>query len=202
MVFAISNWAAEYPSLDWLQHGMCEGTCSRVDTFSRIKNMSFKTASFTPPDTTVYKYGDSCGLGDDTSLCGEDCRNCQMSWPTDDPLGVGSDNAACRCLPDQRAAIGYTYSYQRCASDAGICDGCSDCFYSYPSDDPLGVASAEGMCRCKPQDTDVELHYGKDCHNLYDMMCGADCHDCRESWPAEDPRKWYSDDAFCRCKAE
>jgi hypothetical protein len=60
------------------------------------------------------------------------------------------------------------------------------------------------MCRCKPteEEESVELNYGPDCPNTYDMLCGADCTQCRESWPANDPKKWYSDDALCRCKAE
>lgn len=58
------------------------------------------------------------------------------------------------------------------------------------------------MCRCKPEEQNEPISYGPSCTNLYDMECGADCHDCREAWPTNDPRKWYSDDMLCRCKAE
>ena len=58
------------------------------------------------------------------------------------------------------------------------------------------------MCRCKPEEQAEQLAYGINCANSYDMLCGADCHDCRESWVASDPKKWYSDDMLCRCKAE
>ena len=34
------------------------------------------------------------------------------------------------------------------------------------------------------------------------MLCGADCHNCRETWPSNDPKMWYSDDMICRCKPE
>ena len=60
------------------------------------------------------------------------------------------------------------------------------------------------MCRCEPTEAEqaVELEYGPDCANNYDMLCGADCYKCRESWPANDPKKWYADEALCRCKSE
>jgi len=129
-----------------------------------------------------------------------------MSWPADDPLGVNSDNAAYRCMPMQRGANGYTYEEAACSSnDAGICEGCDECHYSWPLGDPLGRDSAEGMCRCKPSDDlfdEREISYGMACTNNYDELCGADCADCRNSWPRDDPRKWESEDAICRCKQE
>jgi len=71
---------------------------------------------------------------------------------------------------------------------------------SWPADASPTTISPEQMYRCKPDEAD--LSYGPGCANHYDMLCGADCHDCRESWPTDDPRKWYSENAFCRCKAE
>lgn len=167
--------------------------------------MAFRTADATPPepvDTTVYKYGNECGDDQDLTLCGEDFYHCHMSWPADDSAEENSENAACRSLPMQRASHGYTYSAQ--ASDdstAGLCgDFCDSCHYSWPSD--ATAESAEGMFRCKPEEQTEQISFGPSCINLYDMECGADCHDCRESWPTNDPRKWYSDDMLCRCKAE
>ena len=58
------------------------------------------------------------------------------------------------------------------------------------------------MCRCAPEAEVQEVVYGGACANSYDMLCGADCHDCRETWPADDIQKWYSEDMVCRCKAE
>ena len=139
MAWAISHWESD--SLDWLQHGQCSGTCSSVDSWTTLKNMSFRTADATPPepvDTTVYKYGNKCDDNLDQSECGEDCLHCQFSWPADDPANWQSENAACRCLPMQRASLGYTYSANPCAtSSEGICgDNCSECNFSWPSDDP------------------------------------------------------------------
>ncbi len=121
-----------------------------------------------------------------------------MSWPFDDLMVAASEQAACRCLPMQRATNGYTYSDTDISSSdsAGICDECGDnCRMSWPHDSDLAQNSAEAMYRCKtdPLDQIAELSFGPDCANLYDMQCGADCHDCRESWPRDDPRKWYSD---------
>lgn len=86
----------------------------------------------------------------------------------------------------------------------GTCDGECDCRESYPTDDPLTWGSAELMCRCAPESESelIELSYGSECTNKYDMLCGADCHACRETWPVDDPKKWYSDEMLCRCKAE
>ncbi len=126
-----------------------------------------------------------------------------MSWPFTDALGNQSPDAACRCLPMQRAAQGYNYSAaQGNNNEWGICNGCDDCRWSWPLDDPLSGGSAEAMFRCKPAEETRELSYGPDCVNKYDMLCGADCHQCRESWPTNDPRKWYSDEALCRCKVD
>ena len=111
MAFAISSWSTE--NLDWLQHGQCSGTCSTIDTATQIRNLVFRTAAYQPPepvDSTVYKYGNMCGVNDDQSTCGEDCQYCMKSWPFEDTLGWGSTDAACRCLPMQRAAQGYSYS--------------------------------------------------------------------------------------------
>ena len=160
-----------------------------------------------PPDNTVYKYGDSCSSDQDSNLCGEDCLHCQMSWPFEDLMAEASENAACRCLPMQRATNGLTYSETdiSASGNSGICDDCgANCRMSWPHDSTEGSQSAEAMYRCKPYETEEvgELSYGPDCINLYDMQCGADCHDCRESWPQNDPKKWYSDKALCRCKTE
>jgi len=203
MAFAISNWSGD--NIDWLQHGACSGQCVPGDTYSTFRNLKFTTAEFVPIDNTVYQYGDRCADDADQSLCGEDCRSCHLSWAFTDADKWNSPDAACRCLPDQRAPQGYTYSDSECSSTtAGSCDGDCDCHNSWPSDDPLEWNSAESMCRCKPteEEESVELNYGPDCPNTYDMLCGADCTQCRESWPASDPKKWYSDDALCRCKAE
>ena len=144
-----------------------------------------------------------CGVNDDQSTCGEDCQYCMKSWPFEDTLGWGSADAACRCLPMQRAAQGYSYSLNQPASnELGICNGCDDCRWSWPSDSTRGGGDPEAMFRCKPAEETVALSYGPDCLNKYDMLCGADCHQCRESWPTDDPRKWYSDDALCRCKVD
>lgn len=105
----------------------------------------------------------------------------------------------------QRASHGYTYSEQTCASNNdGLCDDdCDSCHFSWPSDDPLQQNSAEGMCRCKVEEpSEEEITYGGECANTYDMLCGADCHECRETWPTDDPKKWYSEDMICRCKSE
>merc|ERR1712109_226953 len=43
MVLVISNWGSG--NLDWLQHGVCSGTCSRSGTFSAISDFQITTGS-------------------------------------------------------------------------------------------------------------------------------------------------------------
>lgn len=88
MVIAISNWGGDF---DWLEHGVCEGTCSATDTFSSIKNLAFMTtnveaADFESNDTTEYTYGGDCSSLTD-EYCGSisNCQKCSWSWPSDDP---------------------------------------------------------------------------------------------------------------------
>jgi len=105
MVFAISNWSSD--DLDWLQHGACTGTCDPYTTLSVLKNLKFKTSTYEKDDDqTLYMYSNVCAGDMDQSLCGEDCLNCQVSWPFGDTLGASSSDAACRCLRKE-IQIGY-----------------------------------------------------------------------------------------------
>jgi hypothetical protein len=48
MMFVFSNWGG---SLDWLQHGVCNGSCDQSATFSSFDNLKIFTAGNTPtPD--------------------------------------------------------------------------------------------------------------------------------------------------------
>jgi len=79
MVWSISNWGAETSGgIDWLEHGVCTGTCDRFMTETTLKNLAFITADYVQPDYTVYKYGDKCDYDstDCESACGEDCYHC------------------------------------------------------------------------------------------------------------------------------
>ena len=41
MVFVFTNWGNS--DLDWLQHGVCQGSCSETNTLSTIKHLEIKT---------------------------------------------------------------------------------------------------------------------------------------------------------------
>lgn len=104
-----------------------------------------------PDQDQVFKYGNKCGKKLDRSRCEDGC-DCFHSYPIDDPLKWKSLEKACRCLPKQRAAEGYTYADTQCArAKHGTCDGSCDCRRSYPNDDPMKWKSNEVMCRCKPE---------------------------------------------------
>ena len=42
--------------------------------------------------------------------------------------------------------------------------------------------------------------FGQPCAHPDDGQCGNDCGDCRWSWPSNDPAKWASKNADCRCR--
>ena len=50
----------------------------------------------------------------------------------------------------------------------------------------------------KPDDCN-DCQYGDPCATKSDDECDGSC-DCRWSWPGDDPAKWASDNAHCRCK--
>ena len=185
MTFVLSNWKPR--NATWLQHDACSETVDRETVFSTISNMKFYTsgAIAAPLDYNTYQFGRKCNPNTmDTSLCEDESENCHLSWIYGDELKAQSPEARCRTLPRQRAPEGYTYTNQCGQANAGICgDSCTDCYWSYPSDDQAKWASAEAMCRCKP--AEVEYTFGGSCNQLYDEACGADCTDCRWSWPSD-----------------
>ena len=50
-----------------------------------------------------------------------------------------------------------------------------------------------------PSPTPSNYTYGDVCAKKTDGDCNGSC-DCRWSWPSNDPAKWSSSDAKCRCK--
>merc|ERR1712060_341849 len=50
------------------------------------------------------------------------------------------------------------------------------------------------------QAKDVDIVYGGTCANLQDGLCDSSCSECRYSYPADEPDRWHSDWAKCRCK--
>jgi len=52
-----------------------------------------------------------------------------------------------------------------------------------------------------PKPTPGKYFYQAPCGNMTDGQCGNNCHtECDWSWPINDPAKWASKDADCRCK--
>lgn len=205
MAFALSNWGPQNSS--WLEHGVCEGSCDRVNTLSAFSNLRFNTAGAIDPDDpdvdeSIYKYGNKCNADrhdlSTCDTCGDD--SCHISWVFGDADKWRSDEAQCRCLPKQRAPQGYTYGRRQCKRNTwGTCNGCDDCRWSWPSDDTAKGGSAEALCRCKPEEQDIT--FGGQCGALFAGECGAECTSCQWSWPTSDPAKWKSEDAACRCPA-
>jgi len=164
MAFVISNWGSG--NLNWLQHGVCTGSCSASGTLSVISDFQIFTNSFAPPappsppaddeeepvneiiePLKEYYYAKPCNERQDQSLCTEGC-DCFVSWPADDPKKWRSDDKACRCLPKQMAPEAYEYKRPCKKPTNGACNGCDECMISWPLFDDLRSKSAERMCRC------------------------------------------------------
>lgn len=113
-------------------------------------------SNWPPPvvDFDTFIFGVECTGNDDTSGCSSCQDECHRSYPVGDKRKFRSSDAACRCLPKQRAPQGYTYK-QRAEkkSNVGLCDGCADCARSYPNNDPLTYNSDEQMPRCRAPTT-------------------------------------------------
>ena len=45
-----------------------------------------------------------------------------------------------------------------------------------------------------------QYDYGQPCAHHDDDDCGSSCAACMFSWPHDDPKKWLSPNAKCRCK--
>ena len=96
--------------------------------------------------------------------------------------------------------------------DCGLVPGCTQCAFSYPTNDPDMWSSSEARCRCRnPEQSAVEAagglsqyFFGGDCATLTDQDCGsvAGCTRCQFSYPVGDPMEWSSSDAMCRCSSD
>ena len=101
MVIAISNWSSD--NFDWLQHGVCSGSCSQTTTWSELSNLKFYTTTVEPaaapePEAVEYAYGDDCSSPTDQDCAlVPNCSKCSWSWPKDDPATWASSDAKCRC---------------------------------------------------------------------------------------------------------
>merc|ERR1712060_586726 len=133
-------------------------------------------------------------------------------------------DAKCRCASggedggnDGGSGDDYTYG-DDCATlrddDCALVSGCSQCSWSWPSNDPAQWDSSDAKCRCASggnDDNDGDNNtggddyvYGGDCQTLTDDDCGlvSGCSQCNWSWPSSDPAQWNSADAKCRCQSE
>ena len=184
MVFVISNWGSD--SLNWLQHGVCSGSCSNSSTRSIIKNIEIQTTGAAViPDSgsgdgdsggstepTEYVFGGACNNLTD-GLCGSSCAACHWSWPVGE--NWDSSDANCRCQTQADDGSG--------GNDGSGADGSG------------GDGSGSGGL-----DTVDGYTYGDQCVNIDDGQCGANCYSCRFSWPVGSD--YGSDQADCRCYEE
>jgi len=132
--------------------------------------------------------------------CGKDCAWCRFSVPSDEPMGLESDWARCRCYDDRPMKYGNPCNDPDCFQDKTRCgSACEFCNMSWPADDVDKWFSEEAACRCVPKDKG-EIEFGNhNCKQNNQGICGDSCNDCRWSWPAKDSAKGLSVKAMCRC---
>lgn len=124
----------------------------------------------------------------------EDCSACSMAHWSDDP-----DNKFPTCTDFNR----FKYSNVcRPRQDSSLCGADDLCFNSYPHNDPLKWKSPDRACRPLPRRlVDDEFKFAKRECNMRKGLCAFGCEGtCHNSWPIDDPERWKSSDAMCRCK--
>lgn len=109
-------------------------------------------------DRYFYKYGWKCSdrrVDREMAEAGTVRQECDyfVSYPFGDGAKFQSDQAKCRCLPEQRDPGYYEYGRTCKKTTSGLCKldgGCDDCQWSWPRVDDDGSKSVEAMCRCNP----------------------------------------------------
>lgn len=135
-------------------------------------------------------------VADSIDMCiEEDCTACHMG---------SYSNAADREFPVCTDFTSYKYSNQ-CGGrqDSSKCGENDDCFRSWPSTDAKKWKSDDFACRPLPMRLiDGEFTYARrECRNMRKGQCIFGCEGtCHNSWPVDDPLRWKSPDAMCRCK--
>ena len=150
MSFVVSSWRPR--SASWLQGDRCDEKCV-WPVNSVYSNIEFWTYGATPSkmdDVEIDWYRTCSHL--QSGECGKDCAWCRYSVPSDEPLGLQSDWARCRCYDDRPMRYANPCpnnedtDRSRCGSD------CEFCNMSWPADDTAMWFSSEAECRCVPKD--------------------------------------------------
>ena len=161
--------------------GDCRDYLNRM-TPNISDGMAFVVSSWKPP-TARWLQGDRCN---------EECV-----WP----VHTVFENLEFWTHGGKEAQVDLTFGKKACGNlNYGTCGDeghCSECAFSFPSDDDAAWQSEWGKCRCK--DTN-HYSYGNPCDDAMDKSkCGADCEFCNRSWSPDDVDRWLSDDMQCRC---
>lgn len=181
MTMSISSWGGPGIDMSWLDGGLCNENCN-TGNHSMIKNIAYVTngSGPTPPPPTPTD-GWTCSDGGCSS-------------------GGGPHSTEHVCLASCTA--GYTFGDSCKTKNQDLCgNDCNDCAWSWPSNDPAKWSSKDAHCRCNvgagPSPT--QYTYGNACATKDSGQCGENCNACDWSWPSNDPEKWSSKDADCRC---
>ena len=149
------------------------------------------------------------------------CGICKWSWPSGSD--AGDSQAGCRCEytqdeipapPDENTVFSYGGDCVNLDDDECADVDCAVCKWSWPSQstfvDPWSTDPWH-YCRCEVENdgsdnnlpdpiTEVIYKYSSECTraSLDKSLCTNNC-PCFKSWPLDDPDKWKSADAACRC---
>ena len=185
MTVAISSWGGPGIDMSWLDGGLCSENCN-TGNHSIIKNIAYVTNGSGPtPPPPPPSGGWTCSDGGCSS-------------------GGGPHSSENVCLSSCTAS--YTFGDSCASPSQDLCgQNCSgggkDCAWSWPSNDPAKWASNDAHCRCNVGGSPSPSNwtYGNACATKDSGQCGSNCNACDWSWPSNDPEKWASKDADCRC---
>lgn len=201
MAFAISTYSVGQQND--ISKDQCSTKCENAATV--VKNIHWNT------DDSINEYNEGelvWGEAAETLGTGEcdetKCAECRYSWYENSPT-----KKEARCKDERVMKFG---NVCRERQDKGCCMAGEGqiCHNSWPADDPEKWRSKERACRTVPASyindsaNDIDFKFGKkECKKEGAGLCHYGCEGtCHNSWPEDDPLKWKSPMAMCRCKTE
>lgn len=106
MTLSVSNWGQPGLDMSWLDGETgCNEWCGNNPNIT-VSNIKYNTAGSGPspptppfpptPTPGQYVYGSPCATKND-GQCGNNCNECDWSWPVNDSAKWASKDADCRC---------------------------------------------------------------------------------------------------------
>jgi len=193
MALVVSNYDIGLDSD--IQNGQCPRNSICGDYTSTLKNFEWTSDDSIVPDEIAT--GD---VADSLEDCGNpDCTTCHETWYLSDPTDISY-----QCTDFRR--MKYSNLCRDWKNKDNLCGVDDICLRSWPETDSRKWRSNEAACRPLPESLiEGEFKYAKRTCKSNKGLCGLGCGEgetCYNSYPIDDPLKWKSPHAICRCKPD